>query len=490
MRNKLSIVLVMVFLLSLLPSYTMASPLVRIGIINGKDSVIVSGQRAFSLVDATDGSVVARGRQNEKFRIEYRDGQLYVNGKLQKTPFFVRQEPGDEHEFLTAEGRRYRGELEIRPSVTKRGITVIEILPLEEYLYGVIPLEISPAWPVEAVKAQAVAARTYALYNTGKHDKDGFDLCNTTDCQVYGGREAEDPRGNWGVDATRGMVVTYKNKLIPTYFHSSSGGYTENIENVWGGKNDYIRAVPDFDQNSPYSHWKLTFTKDEISKRLEGAGYKIGRLQGIKLSLLKSGVNEAADRGVSGRVKSIIFMGSEQNVTVTGNDVRRLFQLNSTLFDVKLSETEKGNQAGQTLVPDNKQAMHTLDFAKPAKENPAQTPLKQEQKKKKKGQTAPTADTDKVPALAPGTTISFSEAPSKRERTLDQPSSTTPRVHVFSQDSPNDIVIFEGHGSGHGLGLSQWGAKAMAEQGPKDDLTYYQRILKHYYQGVDITKWY
>ncbi|HWR56202.1 MAG TPA: SpoIID/LytB domain-containing protein [Negativicutes bacterium] len=487
MRNKFSLVLVMVFLLSLLPSYTLAGPLVRIGIFNGKDSVAVGGQRAFSLVDATDGSIIARGQHNEKLRIEYRDGQLYINNRLQKTPFFVRLDPGEESEFLTVEGRRYRGELEIRPSVTKKGLTVIEILPLEEYLYGVIPWEISPAWPVEAVKAQAVAARTYALYNAGKHAKDGFDLCNTTECQVYGGREAEDPRGNWGVDATRGMVATYKNKLIPTYFHSSSGGYTENIENVWSGKNDYIRAVPDFDQHSPYFHWELTLSKDEIGKRLAGAGYKIGSLQGIKLSPLKSGVNEAVDRGVSGRVKTIVFLGSEQNVILTGNDARRLFQLNSTLFDVELSEPGKDNKAAQTLVPDNKQT--TVNLTKPAKESPAQTPRGTEKKKKRKQRPATTANTEQGPAFVAGSAIS-SAAAAKRDSTQNQASSLTPGVHVLSQDSPNAVIIFAGHGSGHGLGLSQWGAKAMAEQGPKDDRTYYQQILKHYYQGVDITKWY
>ena len=90
--------------------------------------------------------------------------------------------------------RRYRGNIDIHPTNGKQGLTVVNTLPLEQYLYGIIAKEMSPEWPLEAVKSQAVAARTYALYNFNKHNEDGYDVCATSNCQVYGGSESETPR--------------------------------------------------------------------------------------------------------------------------------------------------------------------------------------------------------------------------------------------------------------------------------------------------------
>jgi stage II sporulation protein D len=481
MRNKFGFLLVLVFLLSMHVT-VWASPLVRIGIVNGKDSVIISGQRSFAVIDALD-QTIAKGQKNEKWNLEYRNGQIYLNDRLTKTPLVFRMEPGDDNEYLMVDGRRYRGELEIRVSATKKGITVIETLPMEEYIYGIIPWEISPAWPVEAVKAQAIAARTYALYYVGKHKKDGFDLCNTTDCQAYGGREAEDPRGNWAVDATQGMVVTYNNKLVPTYFHSSGGGYTENIENVWSAKIDYLRAVPDFDQGSPYFNWQTAYTSEEISDRLQSAGYDIGVFQGIKLSPLREGINDATDRGVSGRVKTVTFIGNKQNVTLSGNEVRQLFKLSSTLFDIRLPESIKE--------PINKETVNKETTEKPKQENNkpliSKTPNFSSRIQDIVREFERSTTTRKEIATSNKSNPKIAAANTRQKQDPAKVSSSA--EHVISPATAISIT-FVGHGSGHGLGLSQWGAKAMAEQGPKGDHTYYQQILKHYYQGIDITKWY
>jgi stage II sporulation protein D len=474
MRKGIRYIL-MVLLLLLLPAVSSASPLVRIGIINGTDTVTISGQRTFQVSRVTDGAAIAAGRAGEKFQLSHKDGQLLVNNRRVESPVVVRLEPGDENEYITVNGRRYRGEIEVQLSVTKKGLVVIETLPLEEYIYGIIVLEISPAWSMEAVKAQAVAARTYALYHLGKHKKDGFDLCNTTDCQVYGGREAEDPRGNFAVDATRGMVVTYKTKLIPTFFHSSSGGYTENSENVWGNKTDYLRAVPDYDQNNPHYQWNVTFTTEEITNRLRSMGYKIGALQGVKVSPLHNGVNDAPDRGISGRVKSVAFLGSNQTVVLEGKEIRQIFKLNSTMFDIlptgsqKLPSEELKLATSITIGTDKVEAKQTIEVT---------APVKKKKKKKKQQQ--------KVPEKA----ASVTAAVTKAEPVLLKSGYTGPVTHLFTGAPATTLVTFEGRGFGHGLGMSQWGAKAMAEKGPQDDCTYYLQILKHYYQGVDIIKWY
>lgn len=450
-----------VLLLLLLSSVSLANPLVRIGIINGKDAVTISGQRPFKVIQVSDGAAIGTANAGEKWELTQVEGHLYLNNKRVDTPVVFRMEPGDENEYLTVNGRRYRGDIEVRPSVTKKGLTVIETLPLEEYIYGIIALEISPAWSTEAVKAQAVAARTYALYHLGKHRIDGFDLCSTTDCQVYGGREAEDIRGNGAVDATRGMVVTYKSKLIPAFFHSSGGGYTENSENVWGNKADYLRAVPDYDQNGAQFKWKITFTAEELTSRLEGMGYKIGTLDAVKLSTLHSGVNDAPDRGISGRVKSITFIGSNQTIVLDGNEVRRILKLNSTLFDILPANP---NTSPEVL------NVSTSILLGTDKSEAKQTIVLTPKLKKQKDKTAPMLIKDEPLPLKP-----------VREE---------PVTRLFTGTPKNSSITIEGRGFGHGLGMSQWGAKAMAEQGPQDDCTYYQQILKHYYQGIDISKWY
>lgn len=483
MYKKLCFLFILSLLLAL-PSYTFASPLVRVGLVNGKDSVTIISQRPFSIINVKNNHIIANGKAGDKWRVEYRNGQLYLNNQLVEGPFVFRMEPGDDNEYLIADGRRYRGELEVRTSQTKRGLTLIEILSMEEYVYGIIPWEISPAWPVEAVKAQAVAARTYALYHLGKHKKDGFDLCTTTDCQVYGGREAEDPRGNWAVDATQGMVVTYKSNLIPAFFHSSGGGYTENMENVWNAKADYIRGVPDYDQSSPYYQWKAAFSPEEITKKLESAGHIIGTLQGVKLSPLHAGVNSSPDRGISGRVKAITFMGNKGETTLTGNEVRQLFKLSSTLFDIKTTGGNKTATAEPTKAAANVPALASATAPSGMIGAKTATVAQPEKKRKKrtKASTEPASQKQTLPDTPPSNVNSS-------KSTLN-PVPETPVVRAVTQGDTSIVITFEGYGSGHGLGLSQWGAKAMAEQGPKDDRTYYQQILKHYYQGVDITKWY
>jgi stage II sporulation protein D len=190
---------------------------------------------------------------------------------------------------------------------------------------------------------------------------------------------------NSAVDATRGEIITYGGKPIEALFHANGGGYTENSENVWGSKIPYLRGVPEESYSVINKAWTKTISADSLAKSLG-----IGKLKKIKLSKLKKGPMKVSDRGVSGRVKQIVFTGSKKTKTVTGNDFQSMYGLSSTLFDLNV----KGKN-----------------------------------------------------------------------------------------------VIVTGYGSGHGLGMSQWGAEAMAEKhGGSAD--YYRQILTHYYTGTKIEKKY
>lgn len=180
--------------------------------------------------------------------------------------------------FLRANGQPYRGLIEVRRTRGGR-LTAINELDLERYLYGVIKGEIDPRWPPEAVKAQAVAARTLALQNLaelrGKFASEGYTLRATTDSQMYLGVAGEDPGAVAAVDATRGIVMTFRGQPIFAAYHSNSGGHTEDSENVWGTPRPYLRGVPDPDAlAAPGGQWtaRISLAAVEAALRRGGVG--------------------------------------------------------------------------------------------------------------------------------------------------------------------------------------------------------------------------
>ena len=139
--------------------------------------------------------------------------------------------------------RIYRGRLQFSPRDS--GLTIINRLNMEEYLYGVIPSEMESDWPVEALEAQAIAARTYAISHKNAFNSRGFDLLPTIASQVYGGVLSEKVSTNTAVDATRGRILTYNGKPISAFYTGNSGGYTASSLDLWGDDVPYLQAVPD-----------------------------------------------------------------------------------------------------------------------------------------------------------------------------------------------------------------------------------------------------
>ncbi len=147
--------------------------------------------------------------------------------------------------FVSAKGRWYRGNIIIQNKNGK--LTVINDISLEEYIRGVVPAEMPTSWAYEAHKAQAIAARSYALANLGKRASLGYDLKDTPDDQAYNGASAETASTNSAVEETKGIVLTYNTKVISAYYSASAGGQT-NVNN-WGSSVPYLRSVPSFDDN-------------------------------------------------------------------------------------------------------------------------------------------------------------------------------------------------------------------------------------------------
>lgn len=174
-------------------------------------------------------------------------GAISVNGAVTVTP---------QDGLVLLNNRKYRGTGEVRFN-SAGTLALVNELPLEQYLYGVVPRELppNPYGLLEAQKTQAVAARTYAMANLGKRKADGYDLLPTTSDQVYGGFQDEHPVSNAAVDGTRGMVLKYNGKLIDAVFSSTSGGFTANNEEVWNSAAvPYLRGVPDAQRGQALEH--------------------------------------------------------------------------------------------------------------------------------------------------------------------------------------------------------------------------------------------
>jgi stage II sporulation protein D len=236
---------------------------------------------------------------------------------------------------LAVEGKPYRGTVTLH--VEGRNVLAVNELGLEPYLYGVVPHEMPAGWHPEALKAQAVAARTYALIS--RRGGRPFDVFADVRSQVYSGIAAEDPRTTAAIDATVGEVLRFGSALASTFFFSTSGGRTAAIQDVWPGSTPqpYLVARPDpHDRTSPHHTWgPVVFTGAQVR---------------AKLGVLPDDV--LVTRNGSARVASVRVLGRNGERTLTGADVRGRLGLRSTWFSVRLVTLEAPARAsaGQIVV--------------------------------------------------------------------------------------------------------------------------------------------
>jgi stage II sporulation protein D len=289
---------------------------VRVLLVPNARSVVVSSRSDFAVRDGA-------GRRHELTAGSYTirpDLKMRLPGAKRARPlpgplFFL---PGAQP--LSLGNRGYRGALRLKS--TRGRLQVVNVVGLERYLWGVVPSEMPQRWPAEALAAQAVVARTYALAHLHRGD---FDLYSDTRSQVYGGIAAEAPSATAAVNETAGKVVVYDGGLADTFFFSSSGGRTANVQDVWSGSNPvpYLVSVPDpYDTLSPYHSWgPLRFGSSLLVKRLHVPGQV---------------VDFHANVASSGRVRTITFVGRNGERTVTGSAVRSALGLRSTWFRLGL----------------------------------------------------------------------------------------------------------------------------------------------------------
>lgn len=231
--------------------------------------------------------------------------------------------PEDSQAVIELSGKPYRGMLLVHANA-RGALDIVNCVDLESYLKSVVSCEMPSAWPLEALKAQAIAARSYAVASMGKHEADGYDLKADIEDQVYKGASTETPASLSAVEQTQGQVLCYQGKVINAYFHSGGGGCTEIAENVWGRSVPYLRSVADYDDDSPYFCWSRQMSTDQVEQLLAASGKNVGSL----LALMP------IERGISPRVRWLLASGTERSLFLTGEQIRKIFGLPSACFNV------------------------------------------------------------------------------------------------------------------------------------------------------------
>ncbi len=333
----------------------------------------------------------------------------------------------------------YRGGFECR-ELTNGEITVVNIVPVEAYLYSVVCREMSPSWEVEALKAQAVCARNFALGRINYHKQYGFDVCRTVCCQAYSNTADQSANVHTAVDETRGELLFYNDTLVQAVYSSSMGKRTESVENVWGTPFPYLVSVenPYEDTENIYNgKWTKSLTKARATEIMKSRGYNVGDVTSITV-LERTPADGVLKLQVSGTTGSKIFE-RESCRTIFG--------------EATYSQRYTVTLGGQAVYP----SIGVYD-----------------------------GNTRIASSLGSVTVLDGNGKAIKINKTSCATDGKTKKQYTVTATSGDaNTFIFSGEGWGHGVGMSQYGAKGMAVAGFD-----YKEILTHYYKGTHIEKVY
>lgn len=286
---------------------------VRIAVIDDAQQLEILIRGKYKIMDPLTADVLTEGRTLPRSQVNPLKGGIQV-GSHQFAQTWIRLMPPKEAILRYQDSDlRYRGHMDVL--LKKNGkLLVINVLELEQYVKGVLYHEVSDRWPMEAMKAQAVAARTYALDQIQKNKNERFDVRGDIYSQVYGGKKAERFRTNIAVDRTRGQILFSEGKILPAYYHASCGGHTEDVRNLWEDNARALRGVPcDFCRLGRHYTWHRNYRLKDIQDKLNAAGHHLGLIQEIRV----------LDRNESGRIKNLQITTREGNsVIIPGRKFR------------------------------------------------------------------------------------------------------------------------------------------------------------------------
>jgi stage II sporulation protein D len=282
-----------------------ADPIVRVLIVETRDAIEIEGPTA-------------------RHRIELaRKGGGLVVDRRPADPRWATSEGGP----WSIRGQRYRGRLVVQ--AVAGTLEVVDHVPLEDYVAATVGGEMPASWPTQALYAQAVATRTYALHQQSRRGSERWDVRATEQSQVYRGVEAESEATRRAAEATRGEILVHAGRPILAAFHSTSGGRTASASEVWGESVPYLGSVEvEHEEAAPFTYWRSVVPPEDLDALLDAMGAGLGSLRELEVDA----------RTESGRVSRIIADGSERRVFIRGDHLRAFAEalgLRSMLFDVR-----------------------------------------------------------------------------------------------------------------------------------------------------------
>ncbi len=284
--------------------------LIKISLLSPSTDATIAVTGAYQILNQ-NGTVLSSGTNLAPVKARSNATGILLGPKLYSaTPLIIISKTGS----VKVNSANYRYGIEVWPEKGNK-ISIVNELPIDDYLKGVLPWEANPKWPLDALKAQAITSRTYALFKAIENKDKRFSLTQDVLSQVYKGRSIENPLTNLAIQATKGAVLTYKSKIFPAYFHSTCGGATTHAEYLWDVEpNPVLEGVKcGFCTASKHYRWVQNFTAKEIEEKLSKRGAKVSGISKI----------EADDKDATGRTKSflITYAGGKQ-IRLHSNDFR------------------------------------------------------------------------------------------------------------------------------------------------------------------------
>lgn len=275
---------------------------VRVLVLNGAPEVTLRIKGPYKIVDLQGGQVLIEGKNLKKQSLSKKD--IHSEGM---------RILGEDKSRVYINGRQFRGNIDIIKDKDEK-LLVVNHIDIEEYLYGVLYHEVSHRWPIEVLKAQAIVSRTYALYQKLVSKNKYFDLTSDVYSQVYGGKRSETWRTTKAVNLTIGIVLTYDDKVFPSYYHATCAGHTSSVTTLWNIDVPALTGRPcDFCRISPHYKWKKELTLDDIRDSLQKGGYNI---EPVSFEILR--------RDEAERILELEVKGKNKNIRLDGNKFRLL----------------------------------------------------------------------------------------------------------------------------------------------------------------------
>jgi stage II sporulation protein D len=405
------------------PFYISGKPHIAVGTYADKDASAADCQNLTALLGVefiartpnnTCISIVETDSGKILFKIDTADCKLFVR------PLRAEGQTNDPY-IKSSVGNIFDGTFEYKATID--GLYLVNILELDDYIKSVLPYEISASWPVETLKAFSIIVRSYTLSNIfNNHKNQDFDMCDETHCQAYRGRLRSTPTTDAAVDATANMVLAYDSKICKTFYHAISGGMTEASENVWYTAYEYLRPMPVPDekyQNYTYGEWSTTVSKEELYTFLQNNSTVSKK---ISAPITDVRISEYTPSGYAYKLE---ITDSDGNVAV--------FEKTDNIRTILSKYCKSARMSiGKTMEVSINEAVSELDAISFFQTSPDGTPIR-------------------FNATANSTQPEY-----KTVLTANGEFQLVPST---------EMITISGTGWGHGVGLSQYGARDMALNG-------------------------